>query len=52
MDQLEFDKPLLARYERVQFHRCVEFVACLPYVKKAVDARELELDKDCSEMIF
>lgn len=52
MDQLEFDKPLLARYGRVQFHRCVEFVVCLPYVKEAVHARELELDRNCSEMIF
>lgn len=52
MDQLEFDKPLLARYGRVQFRRCVEFVACLPYVKEVVDARELDLHKDCSEVIF
>ena len=50
--QAGFNKPLLARYGREQFQSCVEFVVCLPYVKEVVDAGELELDKDCSELIF
>ena len=52
MDRFEIDKPQLARYGRDQFRQCVEFIARLPYVKEVVDTRELELDKDCSELIF
>ena len=52
MDCFETDKPLLAHYGRDQFRQCVEFVARLPYVKEVVDTRQLELDKDCSELIF
>ena len=52
MDHLEFDKPRLARYGRDQFRQCVAFVARLPYVKKVVNAHELHLDEDCSELIF
>ena len=45
MDRFEIDKPLLARYGR-------DHMEGLPYVKEVVDTCELELDKDCSELIF